>query len=66
MASEIIPGDGSNIYAYVGYRSKSGKIINEWTGRKLSQYPDDFGVFSSASNEAPDDVLIQGEYYLTE
>lgn len=64
LASEIIPGDGSNIYAYVGYRSKSGKIINEWTGRKLSQYPDDFGVFSSASNEAPDDVLIQGRILL--
>lgn len=64
LASEIIPGDGSNIYAYVGYRSKSGKIINEWTGRKLSQYPNDFGVFSSASNEAPEEVLIQGRMLL--
>ncbi|WP_250987340.1 hypothetical protein [Methanoculleus oceani] len=64
LASEIIPGDGSNIYAYVGYRSKDGKILNEWTGKKLSQYPDDFGVFASASNEAPEEVLHQGRTLL--
>lgn len=60
LASEIIPGDGSNIYAYTSYRSKKGKILNEWIGKKLSQYPDDFGVFSSASNSAPIKILEQG------
>ena len=60
MASEIIPGDGSNIYAYVCYRNMGGEILNEWTGKKLSQYPDDFGVFASASNQAPPIVLEQG------
>lgn len=60
IGSEIIPGDGSNIYSYVCYRNKNGKILNEWTGKKLSQYPDDFGVFSSASNECPEEVTEQG------
>jgi len=64
LASEIIPGDGSNIYAYVGYKNKNGKILNEWTGKKLSQFPDDFGVFSSASNEAPIEILEQGRALL--
>ena len=64
IASEIIPGDGSNIYAYVGYRSREGRILNEWTGKKLSQYPDDFGIFSSASNQAPVEVLEQGKTLL--
>ncbi|SES77460.1 Predicted ATP-dependent carboligase, ATP-grasp superfamily [Methanococcoides vulcani] len=64
LASEVIPGNGSNIYTYVGYRSQSGKISNEWTGKKLSQYPDDFGVFSSASNEAPEEVLNLGRTLL--
>lgn len=64
IASEIIPGDGSNIYAYVGYRSMEGRILNEWTGKKLSQYPDDFGIFSSASNQAPVEVLDQGKTLL--
>lgn len=64
LASEIIPGDGSNIYAYTGYRNQNGDILNEWTGKKLSQFPDDFGVFSSASNEAPENVLIQGRILL--
>ena len=64
IASEIIPGDGSNIYAYVGYRNRDGRILNEWTGKKLSQYPDDFGVFSSASNQAPVEILEQGRTLL--
>jgi len=64
IASEIIPGDGSNIYAYVGYRTRGGRILNEWTGKKLSQYPDDFGIFSSASNQAPVEVLNLGRTLL--
>lgn len=64
LASEIIPGDGSCIYAYVGYRNKRGEILNEWTGKKLSQFPNDFGVFSSASNEAPDIIRVQGRTLL--
>lgn len=64
MVSEIIPGSGSNIYAYVGYRNKEGNILNEWTGKKLSQYPNEFGSFSSASNQAPVEVLHQGRALL--
>lgn len=64
LASEFIPGDDTNIYAYVGYRSKGGKILNEWIGKKLTQYPDNFGVFSSASNEAPEIIKEQGQKLL--
>ena len=60
LASEFIPGDDTNIYAYVGYRSQDGEILNEWIGKKLTQYPDNFGVFSSGSNEAPEIVKQQG------
>jgi D-aspartate ligase len=64
LASEIIPGDGSTIYAYVGYRSQSGEILNEWTGKKLAQFPHNFGVFASASNQAPEVVRDQGRRLL--
>ena len=64
LASEFIPGDDTNIYAYVGYRSQDGKILNEWIGKKLTQYPDNFGVFSSASNEASEIVKEQGRRLL--
>jgi len=64
LASEIIPGDEDCIYAYVAYRDMNGKILNEWTGKKLAQYPDSFGVFASASNEAPEEVKIQGRKLL--
>jgi predicted ATP-grasp superfamily ATP-dependent carboligase len=61
IASEFVPGDDTNIYAYTCYRSQDGKIQNEWTGKKLTQYPDNYGVFCSSSNEAPKKVLIQGQ-----
>ncbi len=64
LASEIIPGDDDCLYAYVAYRDMKGRILNEWTGRKLAQYPDNFGVFSSASNEAPEEVRTQGKALL--
>ena len=64
IASEIIPGSGSKVYAYVGYRDKKGNTLNEWTGKKLSQYPNDFGSFASASNQAPVEILHQGRALL--
>lgn len=62
VGSEIVPGDtNGTIYAYTAYRSPiSKKIENEWVGRKLTQFPNDYGVFSTASNEAPEAILIQG------
>jgi D-aspartate ligase len=60
IASEFVPGDDTNIFAYTCYRSQNGIIQNEWTGKKLTQYPDNYGVFCSASNQAPDEVLTQG------
>lgn len=64
LASEFVPGDDTQIYAYTGYRSKGGKILNEWIGKKLTQFPDRFGVFSSASNESPEVVRSQGRALL--
>jgi len=64
IASEYIPGDDSNIYAYTAYRSKKGVILNEWVGKKLTQYPNLFGVFSSAANSAPNIVATQGRLLL--
>ena len=64
IASEVVPGDGSQIYAYTAFRSPEGRIVNEWIGKKLSQHPDDFGVFASASNQAPDVVRDQGRTLL--
>lgn len=66
IASEIVPGDTyGTIYAYTGYRSPNSSIImNEWIGKKLSQFPNDYGVFSSSSNEAPEIIRQQGRRLL--
>lgn len=60
VVSEYIPGDDTNIYAYTCCRSSEGEILNEWSGKKLTQYPDNYGVFSSASNEVSQEVVKQG------
>lgn len=60
LASEVVPGDGDAIYSYMAYRDANGRILNEWVGKKLAQFPDDFGVFASASNQCPDIVAEQG------
>lgn len=60
LASEIIPGNGNCVYAYIAYRNKNGIILNEWSGKKLSQFPNDFGIFASASNKSPEIVSKQG------
>lgn len=64
LASEYIPGDDTNMYSYVGYRDNNGNILNEWVGKKLTQFPDKFGVFSSASNKYREDVEKQGKKLL--
>jgi predicted ATP-grasp superfamily ATP-dependent carboligase len=64
LASEFIPGDDTNMYSYNAYRNQKGVILNEWIGKKLTQYPDNFGMFSSASNEAPEIVKVQGRKLL--
>ncbi|GAG52433.1 unnamed protein product, partial [marine sediment metagenome] len=62
VASDIIPGDGDQIFAYICYRTKNGKILNEWTGCKLSQHPDNFGVFASARSCTCSMVAEQGRW----
>ena len=60
LITEIVPGDDDTIYGYVAYRSKTGKILSEWIWRKLSQYPEGYGVFSTISNQGPDRVRELG------
>ena len=66
IISEYIPGDDTNIYAYTCFRSHEGQILNEWIGKKLTQHPNNYGVFSSASNEATGIVLEQGRSVVKE
>ena len=49
IVSELIPGKDHCIYATT-ILAYEGKVINFWTGRKLTQYPDAFGVFATAEN----------------
>jgi predicted ATP-grasp superfamily ATP-dependent carboligase len=67
IASELIPGHtNGTIVSYMGYRSHNGIILNEWIGRKLAQYPNDYGVFSSASNQCDSVIVNYGQKILNE
>lgn len=66
LASEFVPGDDTNIYAYTCFKDKNGDIKNEWAGKKLTQYPDNYGVVCSASNEFTEEVLEQGRRLVSE
>jgi len=65
LVSEFIPGDDATLYSHVGYRTKSGKIVEDWIGHKLSQYPKSFGVVSVGINEAPEIVREQSKMILS-
>lgn len=66
LASEFVPGDDTNIYAYTCFKDKNGDIKSEWAGKKLTQYPDNYGVVCSASNEFAEEVLEQGRRLVSE
>jgi D-aspartate ligase len=66
LVSEVVPPTQDSIFAYTCYRSSEGKILAEWVGHKLNQYPDDFGVFSSAENTAPDIIRNYGRRLVEE
>ena len=59
LASELVPGPSAGrIFAYTAYCTDGGHVVNGWGGCKLSQTPDDYGVFSTGSNNFPDEVEV--------
>ena len=62
LISEFIQGASEGrIFAYTGYWSPSKNKSIGWTGRKLSQYPNDSGVFSSAESIDNETIRLYGE-----
>jgi len=64
LVSEFIIGDDDKLYSHVGYRTSKGKIVEDWIGHKLSQFPPNNGVVSVGTNQAPDIVRQQGKLIL--
>ena len=60
LITEVVPGDETNIYGYVGYRTKSGEILGEWIWNKITQHPEGYGVFSTIKNEDSEDIVLIG------
>ena len=56
MLQEVIPGAEDQLYLYKGYFSKDGKVLSSFTGRKIRQYPPDFGSASLAESLPNKDV----------
>ena len=66
MVSEVVLGEPDNIWAYTAYCNQNSDIVAGWTGRKLTQKPYYYGVFSTARCELNPVVESQGEKFLKE
>lgn len=56
MLQEVIPGPEENIYLFKGYFDKYGKFLASFTGRKIRQYPPNFGSGSFAESVFNEEV----------
>lgn len=44
VVQEFIPGPAESLYTYAAYSDDEGNVIASFTGRKLHQFPPDFGT----------------------
>lgn len=44
VVQEYIPGEAGSLYTYVAYSDDNGEVMASFTGRKLHQFPPDFGT----------------------
>ncbi len=58
LAQEIIPGPESNLVLYAAYFNQRGEACEEFTARKLRQYPPYFGSASLVASE-PLPVVVE-------
>jgi predicted ATP-grasp superfamily ATP-dependent carboligase len=56
MLQEVIPGQEDQLYLFKGYFGRDGKLITSFTGRKIRQYPPNFGSASLAESLPNEDV----------
>lgn len=64
IASEIIPGEPDQLWTYGCYCDSNSNVIAGFTGKKLTQRPYYFGVFSTARYVKNDIVSEQGKRLL--
>ena len=65
MVQEVIPGPESNIYVVKVYLSKSGEIKEFFSGRKLRQYPPNFGSGSLVESYFNKEVVDKSIEFFT-
>ncbi len=56
MLQEVVPGQEDQLYLFKGYFGKDGKLKTSFTGRKIRQYPPNFGSASLAESMQNEDV----------
>ena len=65
IIQEIIPGTDINHFKYCGYISQEGKILMEFTLRKIRQNPIHFGVGSVVESIEYRELLEEGRKFIT-
>jgi len=57
ILQEQIMGDESNLYSFCCYMNPKGRAICQFTGRKLHQYPREFGTCSIAKSVECNEII---------
>ena len=60
LAQELIPGGESSIESYHVYVDADGRILGEFTGRKIRTYPVEFGDSTALETTDANDVAMLG------
>jgi predicted ATP-grasp superfamily ATP-dependent carboligase len=64
VVQEHIPGDETNLYTFAAYSTDGGDVVASFTGRKLHQWPRDFGTARLAESVCAPDVVDMGRALL--
>ncbi|MFZ7134531.1 MAG: hypothetical protein ACOWWR_19470, partial [Eubacteriales bacterium] len=64
LVSEIIPGEPNQLWTYGSYCSENSEVVAGFSGKKLTQRPYYFGVFSTARYEKNERVEEQSKKLL--
>ncbi len=64
IVQEFIPGSSTNLFYYVGYRDRKGKIATSFIGQKLRTYPDRLGSETLLESIYSTELLTLGDNIL--
>lgn len=64
VVQELIPGPEENLVTYAAYSNEQGEVLSSFTGRKVHQFPPDFGTCRMGESIQDPELERVGREYL--